>query len=53
MSQSSGTRTLTGILSIATRGSALCFSMSGAVAADMAKDKNVTEYPILRAQAPE
>ena len=53
MSQSSGTRTLTGILSIATLGAALCFGMTGAVAEDKAKDKNVTEDQILRALAPE
>ncbi|MBR1155488.1 OmpA family protein [Bradyrhizobium sp. JYMT SZCCT0428] len=51
MSQSSGTRTLTGILSIATLGAALCFGMTGAVAEE--KAKNVTEDQILRALAPE
>ncbi|MBR1194221.1 OmpA family protein [Bradyrhizobium sp. AUGA SZCCT0240] len=51
MSQSSGTKTLTGILSIATLGAALCFGMASAVAEE--KAKNVTEDQILRALAPE
>ncbi|MBR1229523.1 MULTISPECIES: OmpA family protein [unclassified Bradyrhizobium] len=53
MSQSSGTKTLTGLLSIATLGAALCFGMASAVAEEKAKDKNVTEDQILRALVPE
>ncbi|CAN7742429.1 OmpA family protein [Bradyrhizobium sp. LjRoot220] len=53
MSQSSGMKNLTGILSIATLGAALSFGMASAVAEEKAKDKNVTEDQILRALAPE
>jgi outer membrane protein OmpA-like peptidoglycan-associated protein len=53
MSQSSGTKTLTAILSIATLGAALSFGMGTALAAEKAKDKNVSEGDILRALAPE
>ncbi|MBR1272793.1 OmpA family protein [Bradyrhizobium sp. AUGA SZCCT0222] len=53
MSQRSGTKTLTGLLSIATLGAALCFGMASAVAEEKAKDKNVTEDQILRALVPE
>lgn len=54
MSPSSGTKTLTSILSIATLGAALSFGMGTALAAEeKAKDKNVTEGEILRALVPE
>lgn len=53
MSQSSGTKTLTSILSIATLGAALCFGMGTALAEEKAKDKNVSEGEILRALVPE
>jgi outer membrane protein OmpA-like peptidoglycan-associated protein len=53
MSRSSGTKTLTAILSIATLGAALSFGMGSALAAEKAKDKNVSEGEILRALAPE
>jgi outer membrane protein OmpA-like peptidoglycan-associated protein len=53
MSRSSGTKTLTAILSIATLGAALSFGMGTALAAEKAKDKNVSEGEILRALAPE
>ena len=53
MSQNSGTKTLTAILSIATLGAALSFGMGTALAAEKAKDKNVSEGDILRALAPE
>jgi outer membrane protein OmpA-like peptidoglycan-associated protein len=54
MSPSSGTKTLTSVLSIATLGAALSFGMGTALAAEeKAKDKNVTEGEILRALVPE
>ena len=53
MSQSSGTKTLTGLLSIATLGAALSVGMASAVAEEKAKDKNVSEDQILRALVPE
>lgn len=53
MSRSSGTKTLTAILSIATLGAVLSFGMGTALAAEKAKDKNVSEGEILRALAPE
>ena len=53
MSQSSGTKTLTGILSVAALGAALSLGLGSAVAQEKAKDKNVTEDQILRALAPE
>ena len=53
MSRSSGTNTLTAILSIAMLGAALSFGMGTALAAEKAKDKNVSEGEILRALAPE
>jgi len=54
MSPSSGSKTLTSILSIATLGAALSFGMGTALAAEeKAKDKNVTEGEILRALVPE
>ena len=53
MSRSSGTKTLTAILSIATLGAAFSFGMGTALAAEKAKDKNVSEGEILRALAPE
>jgi outer membrane protein OmpA-like peptidoglycan-associated protein len=53
MSRSSGTKTLTAILSIATLGAALSFGMGSALAAEKAKEKNVSEGEILRALAPE
>jgi outer membrane protein OmpA-like peptidoglycan-associated protein len=54
MSPSSGTKTLTSILSIATLGAALSFGTGTALAAEeKAKDKNVTEGEILRALVPE
>jgi outer membrane protein OmpA-like peptidoglycan-associated protein len=54
MSQSSGTKSLTAILSIATLGAALSFGMgTGLAAEEKAKDKNVTEGEILRALVPE
>ena len=51
MSQSSGTKTLTSILSIATLGAALSLGMGTALA--QTKDKNVSEDQILRALLPE
>jgi outer membrane protein OmpA-like peptidoglycan-associated protein len=51
MSQSSGTKTLTAILSIATLGATLSFGMGTALA--QAKVKNVSEDQILRALTPE
>jgi outer membrane protein OmpA-like peptidoglycan-associated protein len=53
MSQSSGTKTLTAILSIATLGAALSLGIGTALAEEKAKDKNVTEGEILRALVPE
>jgi outer membrane protein OmpA-like peptidoglycan-associated protein len=54
MSQNSGTKTLTAMLSIATLGAALSFGMATAFAAEeKAKDKNVSEGDILRALVPE
>src|SRR5882757_2407081 len=54
MSPSSGSKTLTSILSIATLGAALSFGMGTALAAEeKVKDKNVTEGEILRALVPE
>jgi outer membrane protein OmpA-like peptidoglycan-associated protein len=53
MSQSSGTKALTAILSIATLGAALSLGIGTAFAEDKAKDKNVTEGEILRALVPE
>lgn len=54
MSQRTGTKTLTAMLSIATLGAALSFGMGIALAAEeKAKDKNVSEGEILRALAPE
>jgi outer membrane protein OmpA-like peptidoglycan-associated protein len=53
MSQNSGTKTLTGILSIATLGAALSFGMGTAFAEEKAKEKNVSEDQILRALTPE
>jgi outer membrane protein OmpA-like peptidoglycan-associated protein len=47
------TKTLTSILSIATIGAALSFSMGTAFAEEKTNDKNVTEDQILRALAPE
>jgi outer membrane protein OmpA-like peptidoglycan-associated protein len=51
MSQSSGTKTLTAIVSIATLGAALTFGTGTALA--QAKVKNVSEDQILRALSPE
>jgi len=51
MSQGSGMKTLTGILSIATLGAAL--SIGTASAQEKAREKNVSEGEILRALAPE
>jgi len=54
MSQRTGTKTLTAMLSIATLGAALSFGMGTVLAAEeKAKDKNVSEGEILRALAPE
>ena len=54
MSQRTGTKTLTAMLSIATLGAALSFGMGTVLAAEeKAKDKNVSEGDILRALAPE
>ena len=53
MSRSSGTKTLTGILSIATLGAALSLGMGAALAEEKAKEKNVSEDQILRALTPE
>jgi outer membrane protein OmpA-like peptidoglycan-associated protein len=53
MSQSSGTKALAAILSIATLGAALSLGIGTALAEEKAKDKNVTEGEILRALVPE
>ena len=55
MSPSSGTKTLTSILSIAALGAALSFGMGTAMAQEKVKekDKNVSESEILRALVPE
>jgi outer membrane protein OmpA-like peptidoglycan-associated protein len=53
MSQSSGTKTLTSILSIAALGAALSLGMGTALAQEKPKDKNVSEGEILRALVPE
>ena len=53
MSQSSGTKTLTSVLSIATLGAALSLGMGTALAQEKPKDKNVSEGEILRALVPE
>ncbi|MGH6750610.1 MAG: OmpA family protein [Bradyrhizobium sp.] len=53
MSQSSGTKTLTSILSIATLGAALSLGMGTALAQEKPKEKNVSEGDILRALVPE
>jgi outer membrane protein OmpA-like peptidoglycan-associated protein len=53
MSQSSGTKVLTAILSIATLGAALSFGIGTALAEEKVRDKNVTEGEILRALVPE
>ena len=53
MSQSSGMKILTSMLSIATLGAALSLGMGTALAQEKPKDKNVSEGEILRALTPE